>query len=55
MDRRRNLKGSVDELKGQPVNLEAVCREANREICMRARERRGGLEGTTAVMLALCG
>lgn len=51
----KTLKSSVDQMNGQRVDLEVVCQEANREICMRAKERRVSLEGTTAVMLTLCG
>lgn len=51
----KTLKSSVDQMNGQQVDLEAVCQEANREICMRAKERRVSLEGTTVVMVSLCG
>ena len=48
----KTLRAGVDQTEGQPVDLEAVCQEANREICARARGRSVGLEGATAAILA---
>ena len=45
------LARAVESASDRAVSLEEVCLEANRAICRRARERRGGSEGATAVLL----
>lgn len=49
----KTLRTGVEQPEGQPVDLEAVCQEANREICAQARWRSVGLEGTTVAILAI--